>query len=112
MDCKEDWFGYSVHSLERAIERLIGLDPPYSGKQLKNIKLFLERNIEWHPFKARWVIPDYKAELIIKDNSVVTVIVREQNTSAQNKPVTKHEKLFSKKKGRNRDVDRAKRRKK
>ena len=111
MDYIEDWFGYSTHSLERAIERIIGLDPPYSNEQLDNIKIFLQRNIEWHPFKMRWVIPDYNAELIIKNHSVVTVIIKEQNTSAQDKPITEYQKKYSKRYGRLKAKDGARGRK-
>lgn len=88
--------GYSTHALERGLERIMGLEPPYSSKQRTTIREFLDKSIVWNPFNNKWVLEDYGAELVIKDGSVVTLIIKEVYEH-EHKPISEYQKTMSKK---------------
>jgi len=97
---KEDRFRFTAHALERALERMLELEKPYSVKQYNNVKELVLKNIEWNSFDCKWVLPDYGLELVIESDNVVTIapasdVVSETYYGAQ--PISKFKKIFTKK---------------
>ena len=77
--------GFSTHSLERGLERIMELEPPYSRKQKKMMAEFLKKNMTWHPIREIWVIEDYDAELVVDDDTVITLIIRKKSKTKYQK---------------------------
>jgi len=97
MNSETDKFGYSTHALERGLERLMKIQPPYSKDQFRMIRKFMQKAKIWNPFKGRWVIEEHDAELVIENGTVVTVVTSENKKRSVYKPVSYFEKKFSKK---------------
>ncbi len=93
---KTDKFGFSTHSLERGLERLFEYEAPYSETQMSMIEEFIIRNMEWNVFNERWTLPDFNAQLIVVDGSVVTLTVSERSIN-RHKKVSEYQKANSKK---------------
>ena len=96
MVVKTDGFGFSTHSLERGLERLLQLEAPYSEEQLNNMEELIRKNMTWSRFSSAWVLEDFNAELIIKEDSVVTIILRKDNPKLH-RPVSEYQKTYPKK---------------
>ena len=50
----------------------------------------------WNPFRERWVIEEFNAELVVVDGSVVTIIIPREKPSLT-KPLTEYQKTNTKK---------------
>ena len=70
---KEDRFSFTAHSLERALERMLEIDKPYTQQQYNNIKELILKNMEWNSFDCKWILPDYDLELVMEADMVVTI---------------------------------------
>ncbi len=93
---RSDVFGFSTHSLERGLERLMKYEAPYSEEQMELMRKFVLNTMEWNPFIERWVLPDYNAEVVVVDGSVVTIIIREKK-EIERRPVTEFQSTMNKK---------------
>ena len=97
---KEDRFSFTAHALERALERMLQIEKPYSVKQYNNVKELVLKNMEWNSFNCKWVLLDYGLELVIEDDKVVTIApasdsVSESYYGAQ--PIGEFKKAYTKK---------------
>ena len=88
---KSDKFNFTAHSLERGLERIFQYEAPYSTEDMFRVKAFIVATMAWHPIKERWVLEDFKAELVIKNGKVVTIIINEDR-NVYDKPVTELQK--------------------
>ena len=95
MKAKEERFSFSLHSLERGLERMLGIEPPYHQKQYTNIKILIVKNMQWHELQCRWVLYDFGLELVVKNNKVVSIVPCYKAVSGI-KPVSEYMKKFSK----------------
>ncbi len=72
--CKEDKFQFSAHALERGLERMFNIPPPYTSIQIKNIEILIRKTMEWNELSCKWVLDDYKLDLIIRDKKYCVTI--------------------------------------
>ncbi len=81
---------FTAHALERGLERIMGLDAPYTQKQYDDIRSFIIKSIEYNPFTEKWVIEDFDVELaILEDGTVVsTVPITRPIPNVDKKPLT------------------------
>ena len=93
---KSDRFGFTAHSLERGLERIFQYEAPYSVEDMFKIKAFIVATMTWHGIKERWVLEDFKAELVVTDGAVVTIIINKDRIVCD-KPVTEIQKSHPKK---------------
>jgi len=93
---ESDKIGFTTHSLERALERLFKYEAPYSEEDLLKVKDFIIKTMTWHSIRECWVLDDFKAELVVKGDSVVTLVIR-GHEDVYDKPVTERQKKYSKK---------------
>jgi len=97
---KEDSFRFSRHSLDRALERMLGEEKPFTKHQHKEIKKLITKSMTWNDLSCKWVLDDYKLEFYIQDDMVVSIIPY-KNKAEENymgsKPVTDFQKQYSKK---------------
>ena len=89
-------FGFTDHALERGLERILNYEAPYTRKQMNNMKVLIVKSMQWHPFSKKWVLPDYEAELVIENGSVVTIIL-DSSKYRYHKPVSVFQQTHHKK---------------
>ena len=94
MRLKTDRFVFGAHSLNRALERMVGKMEPYTQKDYDNIKVLILKHMEWNEFACNWELRDWKLEFIIKNNKVVTISPIEDKNKDVTKiqPITQHHK--------------------
>jgi len=74
---------------------MLGLEKPYSIKQLNDIKILLLKTMEWNEYNCKWVLHDYHLEFVIKNDKVVSIIPYDSVGGL--KPIGEYQKEFSKK---------------
>lgn len=90
---------FTAHSLERGLERIMGLEAPYTQKQYDDIRSFIIKSIEYNPFTNKWVIEEFGVELAIVENGTVvsTVPITRPKPENNSKPLTQFMKEHRKK---------------
>ena len=93
---KEYSFRFTAHSLQRGLERVFGIvEETYTVEQYERIKGFIIHAMEWNELNCKWVLHDYKLELVIRNHKVVSIIP--YNDMGGIRPVTEYQKKYSKK---------------
>jgi len=89
-------FAFTAHALERGLERIFGIvEEHYQPEQYVNIKRFIINTMEWNGMNCKWVLHDYRLELVIVNHKVVSIVP--YDNMCGEKPVTEYMKKFSKK---------------
>ena len=90
---------FTAHSLERALERIMELEAPYTQRQYNDIREFILKSVEWNPFTEKWVIEDFGVELIVaEDGAVVTTSPITEPITVNHRPITQYQKTHLKRK--------------
>ncbi len=91
MNHKEDHFSFTEHSLQRGLERMMEVEPPYNHDQYMNIKKLITLNMIWSELESCWVLEDWDLILVIKNEKCVSIVPRATGYE-YNKPVTELQK--------------------
>ena len=70
---KEDRFTFTHHSLERGLQRILGIAEPYTQEDYNKIKVLILRTMNWNIFSGEWELRDYGLHFVIRNDKVITI---------------------------------------